>query len=160
MTSLVEFLSARVAEDEAAAKAVTDFFYSEGRWEWNLFGHVTKVSLVDERGVEMVATKGDGPTWMVNEHISRHDPARVLAECAAKRAIIEAVGAWRHEVVEDCWYTCAAATEERDGGTCCDDNRRDVGECDCGLDYRVARILGPLAAIHADHADYDPSWAV
>ncbi len=57
--TLVEFLRARLAEDDAAARA---------------FGI----------GVWSVA----GPQA---EHIARWDPARVLAECEAKRRIIEQV---------------------------------------------------------------------
>ena len=80
--------------------------------------------------------------------------ARILAECEAKRALIADLNSERHEVVDgDCWYTCSAATEERDGGETCDDSRLH-GECDCGRDARVTRRLGILAAVYADHADY------
>lgn len=138
MTSLTDFLLERVAEDEAVAQKGV---LTEGQLEylWREFERARVPGAVERLVVG----------W--------HDPARVLAECAAKRAIVEVVSAWKHEVVEDCWYTCGAATEERDGGQCCDDARRRTG-CDCGLDFRVGAILKPLANIFADHPDFDPAW--
>jgi hypothetical protein len=73
------------------------------------------------------------------------------------RKIVEDLTAERHEVVEDCWYTCAGATEEHDGGECCDENRRGTG-CDCGRDTRVNRRLGILASIWSDHPDWREEW--
>jgi hypothetical protein len=85
------------------------------------------------------------------------DPARVLREVAAKQRIIDVVMAWRHDVnEEDCWYTCGAATEERDGGECCNDN--EIGECGCGLEMRRQLILAPLALPYTDHPDYREEW--
>ncbi|MCQ8831741.1 DUF6221 family protein [Streptomyces malaysiensis] len=78
------------------------------------------------------------------EHITLNDPASVLRRCAADRKLIGDVVAERHILVEDCWYTCAAATEERDGGENCDDERRG-GACDCGRDARVERRLRIVA---------------
>lgn len=63
---------------------------------------------------------------------------------AALHKIVETTAEWRHEVVEDCWYTCAAATDEREGSECCDDSRRG-GPCDCGLDYRRGQVLTAIA---------------
>ena len=160
MTDLTAFLLARIAEDEAVARACAEAFPSP--WDVVDRGHSATV-------------KADAPNfWVVSaidqeqetpgrwpgehlEHIALHDPARVLAQCAAYKAIVEAVGKWKHEVVEDCWYTCAAATEERDGGECCDDNRRGTG-CDCGLEFRARAILAPLASIWGDHPAYDTDW--
>ena len=67
-----------------------------------------------------------------------------LAYLAALRKIVETSAEWRHEVVDDCWYTCAAATEDRDGGECCDDSRRGAA-CDCGLDHQRGQILAAVA---------------
>ena len=64
MTTLTEFLLARIAEDEGTA------VYAQSRddlqpedWAGWWFGH--------------------------HQHYTRHDPARVIAECEAKRAIVE-----------------------------------------------------------------------
>jgi hypothetical protein len=138
--TLTEFILARIAEDEKVARGVAEPLYpSEDLSE--RFG-----------SFESDHTDGD------SAHIQRWEPARVLAECEAKRAIVKAASGWRHEVVEDCWYTCAAATGERDGGECCDDARRGQ-HCDCGRDYKVLQVLGLIASIYADHPDFDPAWS-
>lgn len=63
-------------------------------------------------------------------------PARVLAECAAKRAIVE----------------LAAKADEIEGDLAMEWPRYQdshIGD----------RLLAALASVHADHPDYDPSWA-
>lgn len=60
---LVEFLLARIAEDEAMSQAAVR--WSEGASQWSDAGE---------------------PDW---QHIARWDPARVLVECDAKRRIVE-----------------------------------------------------------------------
>jgi hypothetical protein len=72
--TLTEFLLARIAEDEAIALAAT---FTDGG---------TVYTDNDERGPARL------------RHITRHDPARVLAECAAKRNIVRK-------------FDCAAFTE-------------------------------------------------
>lgn len=132
MSDLTEFLLARIAEDEAVARAAGELrpdLQPDRRAPW-----------ADPNDVEV-----------------RLSPVRVLAECEAKRQVAKAVEGWKHAVVEDCWYTCAAATEDRDGGECCDDGRSG-GPCDCGRDYRAASILAPLALPYADHPDYLEEW--
>lgn len=72
---LVEFLRARLDEDEAAARRA-----KPGPWTQDggsiYAGHPTE---------EVVDWVYDD-SW---EHIARHDPARVLAEVEAKRRIVE-----------------------------------------------------------------------
>lgn len=74
----------------------------------------------------------------------------------AKRQLIEDIISDRHRVVEDCWYTCPAATEERDGGESCHEDAN--GQCDCGRDKRVERRLRLLAMPYADHPDWREEW--
>jgi hypothetical protein len=66
--TLTEFLLTRIAEDEAVARA------AEQTWD----------------------SDRDGGWWVgcdpdTQAHIARHDPARVLTECEAKRAIVELI---------------------------------------------------------------------
>ncbi len=76
--TLVEFLLARISEDENHARAAI-----EGPW-WNHYGDVHTLAPVPDE-VRSVAgwTQGNGP------HIARWDPTRVLAECETKRQIVE-----------------------------------------------------------------------
>lgn len=93
-----EFLLARIAEDEAAAREAL------GRHRW-------------------VQGRYPGTTY---EHIARHDPARVLAECKAHRAIVTRYGV--------------------------PDPHRPAERCtDCDTLY-------DLAAVFADHPDYQDVW--
>jgi hypothetical protein len=145
VSAQTEFLLARIYDDECLARtAFADHNGNGPDWSEQWSGAVEMGG--DEH--ELLLCNDSG----VSRHIENFDPARVLRECAAKRALITDLTSERHEVVEDCWYTCAAATEERDGGTCCNDSRGE--DCDCGRDNRVARRLGTLAAVYADHPDY------
>lgn len=114
--SLAAFLLARIEEDEADAEAAHGF-------DWHvhtgLSGHVT-TSIGSDAAVCATRTA---------EHIARHDPARVLAECAAKRAIVESLDS--HERYPDAYPGMVALA-----------------------DWHV-RVL---AAVHADHPDYRPEW--
>lgn len=71
---LADFLLARIAEDAEAARAALDSTAAHG---------------VADTGFDE-ASEGARPA--VVRHIARHDPARVLAECNAKRRIVEFYG--------------------------------------------------------------------
>lgn len=64
-------------------------------------------------------------------------PARVLAECAAKRAIVEV----HHEYLAVCSH-CVELGGAYD---------REAWPCS---------TLRALASVHADHPDFDPSWSL
>lgn len=158
MTTLTEFLEARLAEDEAAAEATsTDYdsitTWSIGRgstnWHWWVQNNWSD-------GV--VATGSDtSEAAAVVSHIARHDPARVLREVQAKRALLADVEAEKHYTCEDPWYTCKAATEERDGGYYAETDGS--GPCDCGRNERVEQRLRFLAAPYTDHPEFRKEWA-
>jgi hypothetical protein len=78
--TLTEFLLARIADDEALAKLVI-----AGHWRARLFNGEFLVIDAEDGEVVCVLPFDD----MANQHIARWDPARVLAECKAKRAIVE-----------------------------------------------------------------------
>lgn len=88
-------------------------------------------------------------------------PARVLAEVAAKRALLVEIMSWQHDyIAEDSWYSCAQSVDSQTGapGSGCGDDARAGTGCDCGLEHRRARILGPLAQVYRDRPGFDPSW--
>jgi len=81
--TLAEFLLARIADDEAAARVV---MREDERHPWGdrALSPVSVERIPDEvRGYL-------GGTW--GEHFARWDPARVLAECDAKRRIVTECG--------------------------------------------------------------------
>jgi hypothetical protein len=155
VTDLATWLLDRIAEDEAVAREATP-----GPWRVHVSGEYTSVvsEVPDpEYGGRMTVIDasgefcGSGPTVDATDedlaHLARHDPARVLAECAAKRRIvalhrlIDGVGSWGNPV--------------RGCGNC--------GACGVDGEYLTA---GPcltvrlLALPYADHDGYDPSWGV
>ena len=98
---LVTWLRARLDEDERIATAAAD---NDGNVEWR----VTHSVLDGQRTIRTAANRPVARTWErdgeaddgwtfrskdVAIHIARQDPARLLAEVAAKRAILDAY-AW------------------------------------------------------------------
>ena len=79
--TIVEFLEARLTEDELTAYAAAD-----ASPEWQAFYDYRDVKDVD--GHFVVEADSQHPTTAQAAHIARHSPARALRECEAKRAII------------------------------------------------------------------------
>jgi hypothetical protein len=121
--TLTEFLLARIAEDETVARATLASFdpldWSGDGWEdaWHMQGPV------------------DGPSGYGSLVV---DPQRVLAQCQAIRAAIEA--AWGdHLRIEGEWGMCKGQEE-----------------LEAANDY--PDVVAALGSIYAGHPDYDETW--
>lgn len=79
--TVVEFLQARLADDELTALAATD---GSPRWRSRYDYRDVK----DEQGHYVVQADTRHPSLEQAAHIARHCPDRVLTEVAAKRALI------------------------------------------------------------------------
>jgi hypothetical protein len=79
--TLVEFLEARLAEDELTATAAL-----EGAADWHAL--YTYRDVKDGDGHYVVLADTRYPTVGQAAHIARHSPARVLRQCEAARAVI------------------------------------------------------------------------
>lgn len=94
MDDLIAFVNARLDEDEAIARATIE----PRRWHRDSDGNVQDE---DARGggnaYIACGPYGRGLADADAEHIIRHDPARVLREVAAKRALVHRHAAERHE---------------------------------------------------------------
>ena len=88
MTDLAAWLLDAIAEDEARADVATRL----GESRWKAVGGSVELATVP-RGSSifewMVAFDEGSPSEGQAVHIATWDPARVLAECAAKRALVE-----------------------------------------------------------------------
>ncbi|WP_030168905.1 DUF6221 family protein [Streptomyces sp. NRRL S-813] len=166
MSDLVEFLRARLDEDEqvardAAAKAAATLAgvaAKEGVWKppytdvgptWTFdYDHVfVTCDRPGQPRLAMLADCGSG-AFRLTPHIARHDPARVLAEVEAKRDLLEALINEGHAALRPGGSTevyCGA-----DYGT--------GDPCDCGRNERLSRYLRLLAKPYADHPDYRAKW--
>lgn len=83
MSELVDWYRAQLDEDERVARAAGSRL--DGSYEW----------VAGEANADGVRTKAGTPVTRFSwpnemEHIARHDPARVLRDVAAKRAIVDA----------------------------------------------------------------------
>lgn len=86
--TLSAFLLERIAEDEAVALAATP-----GPWDtWAnaKASYVESVGTLEVPPLPLVRSMRTPDHDADIAHIARNDPARVLAECKAKRAIVEA----------------------------------------------------------------------
>ncbi|WP_327413220.1 DUF6221 family protein [Streptomyces sp. NBC_01233] len=149
MDDLVQFLRARLDEDEQIAR-IGDA--DEPPLAWRQIGGTGVIVASDGKRAEECA---NGNWAGIAERIVRHDPARVLAEVDAKRQIVELHGIVHREIG---WL---ADGEEKHGeipvcGLCVPKHahyqrRDDVPEGAC-------RTLRPLALPYADHPDYREEW--
>lgn len=167
--TLTEFLLARISEDETAADACA----SPGvPWQVNVVSTPKRTRyLVDQpadardpvtaaavafaqessgspgRAFQRVAEVTAG--FVAAEHIARHGPSRVLAECEAKRRIVEL-----HQLMDydqpyrgtPCCERCTAGGEYP-----ADDGDTDEQNWPCPT-------LRALALPYADHPDYREEW--
>ena len=139
---LVDFLRARLDEDEAAARAVG---YDRIEAIDYLWGTRHLLLQCDDGNDSKATAEFDAD---LAAHIARHDPARVLAEVEAKRDLLAAILAEPH------------ATLRPGGSTAiyCDADS-DLGEpCECGRDARAIQYVRLLARPYRTHRDFDPAW--
>lgn len=134
--SITEFITARLGEDEQQALSA-----SPGPWHLN--AEHDEVIAVD--GIEVCTAHALSNNQLRNtaRHIARHDPARVLREVAAKRAILA-----ENAPKVTTWVG------EPDTLSC--------GRCGTWNEYPVSypcRTLRTLAAIYSDHPDYNHEWS-
>lgn len=141
---IVAFIEARLAEDEAMARAAT-----AGPWLIDEGDEAPDHSLTVKGGPDQIpGVPGResvvywphiwDETWPDFEHIARHDPARVLREVASKRrvvkAYVDAVEALRESI---------------------DRVEAEVRK----IRYDAMRIsVEALVTVWADHPDYKPQW--
>jgi hypothetical protein len=154
MPDIVAFLRERLADDEAYARNAFRPHGDEGPKNGPDWREIWSGTVECGPGGEHIATFDS----QLSRHIARHDPARVLREVTAKRALVESITAETHLVVDsDPYFTCNAATEERDGGESWAREKWGT-DCGCGRDDRVKTRLKILAAVYSDHPDYREEW--
>ena len=137
--NLAEFLLARIAEDEAVAAAAVS--RRDGVDKWEAVGSGTVVGPgYDKVKHVMLPSSEDGAA----RHIARHDPARVLAECEAKRQVV-------HE-----WQTFGKLADPSVQPSTDEEFR--VRAAAVGIRQGLARALSHLAMPYADHLDYRQEW--
>lgn len=172
VSEIVQFLEARLAEDEAVAREAITPDRPGTHWEWESTADdddpesprclctveefPTKSGVGDLPGFPLYGCRADPSPAM--DHIARHDPARVLREVAAKRAVMS-----RHrEVKEDDelgWMWSRYASDHNRSQPCAGCGV--WGDPDLPVTDRVEDCpeLHALASVYADHCDFNPDWA-
>jgi hypothetical protein len=119
MSDLTAFLLARIAEDEAEARDTLN----DALVPWNEAGQILyRAGWHAERA---------------SNHIDRWNPVRVLAECEAKRRIVE------------------YHIEQRDRATRGDERDRALWSVAV---HQTATVVETMVQVYADHPDYDEAW--
>jgi hypothetical protein len=142
--SIVEFLRARLEDEEQVAREVPEKNWYRATWvgdEFNSAVVITRDVTLASGSDHSIAQCGvealeDGEVHA--EHIARWDPARVLAEVALKRYLL-------------LW--CERSLFDGDGEPWHDN----------GWDPSIVAakwMLSSMAALYVDHPDYDPAWAL
>ncbi len=150
--NIVEFLSARIAEDEALAE--------ECLLPENLrpYGD-SRIPPIDPEGWGDLARNYLGGE--MGEHCAQHNPLRVLAECEAKRAILKQHEEWpvlverepSLEQIDSLQGGIFRMTREIMWLT----EREYVKRF--GTAPPTAPMIRTMAAVYSGHPDYDPDWA-
>jgi hypothetical protein len=144
--TLAEFLLACIAKDEAIARTAT-----AGPWT------------VDEQGC-CVASEAEGIIIETHgfdtaaSHAAHWEPVRVLAECEAKRRIVEFHSPSRHPLNLLADRRPDRYSQKReDLGLVCEECS---GHDDPYIDQEPwpCRTLAALALPYADHSDYREEW--
>lgn len=115
----VDFVKERLDEWEPAAR-----YAGPGQWQRDGIN-----SVEDSDGRLVVYGDGPAPSGAQVDHMVLHDPARVLAQVAAMRAIVDL----HPEMLGFCQG--------------------------CASERFPCRTLRHLTAIWSDHPEYDPSWS-
>jgi hypothetical protein len=131
--TLTEFLEARIAEDEAVATAasISPWNHDGGHYVGaGVHGYIAEVDDLEDAA-----------------HIARHDPARVTAECDAKRQIVAALD----------MTPCPCQQSQR-----CVVHDSSAGPPEFAreryADTTTDAVLAALTLPYADHPDYRPEW--
>lgn len=139
--TIVEFLEARLAEDEAVARACADADHE---------GPELRVRIVRGEGMYVFGPHEIAPSGRFGyeedartRHFERHDPARILREIAAKRAILAQEEAARSQFEHVKTSTTYPAIEVLIGQVAA-----------------LATVIRHLASAYSDHPDYQQEWAL
>lgn len=128
ISDLLAFVNARLDEKEALANRAEPWPYgSDPATAW-------------------IGIPGPNPLY-VWAHMTTHNPARVLRDIAAKRALI--TFALQNAASVDGEWACSHSAEEIAADECQDYGRDAAYE-----------VLRPLAAVDSDHPDYRQEWAL
>jgi len=131
VTELVEFLRARLAEDQASTWAMHDVAHCD--------------ALLYEEDMADAARR--------DPDCDCGRPARALRAVEAKRQLVDGVMAWPHQLLY-------GGYDENTGPYPCTREGVECDPVFCGVGEKQRQVLGALAAEFAGHPDYRSEWGV
>lgn len=134
MMSLRDFLAARLAEDEAVARAAADFGA-----DWRFADDIFPSDDSRHPGSIIAGSYGCGIPDQYGNHVVRHDPARVLRDVEAVRRVLR--------MYDNAVAAVAAGSL----------SARNRAQDETAVEM-LGEVLRALAAAHADHPDYREDW--
>lgn len=143
MDDLVQFLRDRYDEETTEARAATP-----GPWTVDSKVHAEAIRAAN--GTDVVAGGRWGGEASVFEstedavHIARHDPARVLRDVEARRALMKQAFIYEAKI-------------DGEWGCCHDAEQIEAGECEETSPNEIT-ALRLLALPYSDHPDYRTEW--
>jgi hypothetical protein len=167
------FLLARIAEDEADARKAAEVNPPPWRVHLSQMGGDTGLVMGGETDANRYL---DGALWdnegadslsmepAAATHIARHDPARVLAECAAQRAVVEFHRPVKFTDVKlnirdaDVCIRCHVVLDRPDDWPEDPVDEADEWQFPWVQEAWPCGTLSALALPYAAHPDYRPEW--
>lgn len=162
--TIVEFLLERIAEDEAVAGAA-----SGGGWHVDNDTYAESIHNLHGLVIGGGRWGGEASVFETTEdaiHIARFDPMRIMAECKAKRAIVDFHQAWPVlvEQPEPLWDKPIISLDDVNAHTFYvqrkigwftqEEYRKKFGD-----EPPTAPLIAVIAAVYSDHPDYQEEWA-
>lgn len=138
MSNIVEFLTACLDEREAVALAAQ----GTTRGIWTQVDPDRRPGRIEDDYGDVVTYDESSPDEAQGRHIAANDPAAVLADIAAQRAIIED-------------YRVVIANNAIEDATQPDEVRAAAREL---IIKTLRMVLLRLASAYSTHPDYDESW--
>lgn len=135
MTDLIAFITARLDVDEHAARQTAQLGDGTGEWQVSGGGLATGPWQLLSR----YSAEGQLSSWHL-DHIARHDPARVLRDVEAKRALLAQYDAVLGEVRAPKSAEHYANARARQ--------------------FQLEQALPLLALPYSDHPDWREEWAL
>lgn len=146
----IDELAATVREQLGAReKRIRDGRYGDTHWDMLLTRAIlggwveSRQAGVDSKLNDRIVKAGVEHMRQTFDRWQQDDAVGQLADVERERTTLDRLLAEKHHVADDQYYTCPAATRERDGGTYAETDGG--GQCTCRRDERVAGYLGLMA---------------
>lgn len=163
MSELIEFLRARLADDEAAARASgvpggdPNWWTSEAKGVPGGRFFSVRTRLVNRPVARVERLDGDDATALdaaaTASHIARHDPARALREVEVKRKIID-----RYVELHDRFAAAWSEYSDWLEGKPTPEPGTQTTQADPAIRDELLCTLRLLALPYATHPDYREEW--